>query len=184
MQKRASDTNKKPNLSPPTEPLVSAHVSILEWQVFFSDHAEFTRDNLSNFRGNTENRVPIPQESVDLLQRAVRQRFDFKEEDMGRAVRQRFGFKEEDIGSIWASIRTNLVQKVTDIRKSEKHKSQKQEQNKQPQQDPISLSEDNHDLVSVATNNQTEVNRIRNKNKYIDIGKLYRSEKICGVSYH
>ncbi|CAF5068781.1 unnamed protein product, partial [Rotaria sp. Silwood1] len=60
--------NKKPNLSPPTEPLVSAHVSILEWQVFFSDHAEFTRDNLSNFRGNTENRVPIPQESVDLLQ--------------------------------------------------------------------------------------------------------------------
>ncbi|CAF5125114.1 unnamed protein product, partial [Rotaria sp. Silwood1] len=57
----------------------------------------------------------------------------------------------------------SLVQKVTDIRKSEKHKSQKQEQNKQPQQDPISLSEDNHDLVSVATNHQTE---------------------ICGVCYH
>ncbi|CAF4857034.1 unnamed protein product [Rotaria sp. Silwood1] len=57
----------------------------------------------------------------------------------------------------------SLVQKVTDIRKSEKHKSQKQEQNKQPQQHPISLSEDNHDLVSVATHNQTE---------------------ICGVCYH
>ncbi|CAF4975202.1 unnamed protein product, partial [Rotaria sp. Silwood1] len=166
----------KPNLSPPTEPLVSAHESILEWQVFFSDparivltDAEFTRDYLSNFRGNTANRVPIPQESVDLLQRAVRQRFDFKEEDMD---------------SIWASIRTSLVQKVTDIRKSEKRKSQKQEQNKHPQQDPIALSEDNHDLVSVATNNQTEVNRIQNKNKYIGIGKLYQSEKICGVCYH
>ncbi|CAF1299462.1 unnamed protein product [Rotaria sp. Silwood1] len=112
--------------------------------------AEFTRDYLSNFRGNTANRVPIPQESVDLLQ---------------RAVRQRFGFKEEDMGSIWASIRTSLVQRVTDIH-------------------PISLSEDNHDLVSVATNNQTEVNRIQNKNKYIGIAKLYQSEKICGVCYH
>ncbi|CAF4778234.1 unnamed protein product [Rotaria sp. Silwood2] len=67
------------------------------------------------------------------------------------------------MGSIWASIRTSLVQKVTDIRKREKCKSQKQKQNKQPQQDPISLSEDNHDLVSVETNNSTE---------------------ICGVYYH
>ncbi|CAF5155944.1 unnamed protein product, partial [Rotaria sp. Silwood1] len=105
--------------------------------------AEFTRGYLSDFHGTTENHVPIPQESVDLLQ---------------RAVQQQFGFKEEDMGSIWASIRTSLVQKVTDIRKSEKRKNQnqKQEQNKQPQQYPISLSEDNHDLVSVATNDQTE----------------------------
>ncbi|CAF3174294.1 unnamed protein product, partial [Rotaria sp. Silwood2] len=88
------------------------------------------------------------------------------------------------MGSIWASIRTSLVQKVTDIRKRKKRKSQKQEQNKQPQQDPISLSEDNHDLVSVETNNSTEVNRIQNKNKYIGIEKLYQSKKICGVCYH
>ncbi|CAF1322209.1 unnamed protein product [Rotaria sordida] len=135
MKKVAPDTNRKPNLSPPTEPLVSANESILQWQVFFSDparivltDAEFTRGYSPDFRGNTENRVLIPQESIDLLQ---------------------------NMGSIWVSVRTSLVQKVTDIHKSEKRKSQKQEQNKQPQQDPISLSEDNHDLVSVATNNQT-----------------------------
>ncbi|CAF1509933.1 unnamed protein product, partial [Rotaria sp. Silwood1] len=103
--------------------------------------AEFTSGYLPDFHGNEENHVPIPQESVDLLH---------------RVVRQRFGFKEEDIGRIWGSIRKSLVQKITDNRKSEKRKSQKHEQNKQPQQHPISLSEDNHDLVSVATNNQAE----------------------------
>ncbi|CAF5009916.1 unnamed protein product [Rotaria sp. Silwood1] len=131
--------------------------------------AEFTSGYLPDFHGNEENHVPIPQESVDLLH---------------RVVRQRFGFKEEDIGRIWGSIRKSLVQKITDNRKSEKRKSQKHEQNKQPQQHPISLSEDNHDLVSVATNNQAEVNRIQDQNKYIDIGKLYQSEKIYGVCYH
>ncbi|CAF3839614.1 unnamed protein product [Rotaria sp. Silwood1] len=114
-------------------------------------NAEFTSGYLPDFHGNEENHVPIPQESVDLLH---------------RVVRQRFGFKEEDIGRIWGSIRKSLVQKITDNRKSEKRKSQKHEQNKQPQQHPISLSEDNHDLVSVATNNQAEVNRIQDQNKY------------------
>lgn len=40
----------------------------------------------------------------------------------------RFGFKEEDMTSLWSTIRTSLVQKVTDVRKSEKRKSQSQHQ--------------------------------------------------------
>ncbi|CAF3026965.1 unnamed protein product [Rotaria sp. Silwood2] len=78
------------------------------------------------------------------------------------------------MGSIWASIRTSLVQKVTDIRKREKCKSQKQKQNKQPQQDPISLSEDNHDLVSVETNNSTELKILIDKN--IDLLEKFQNE--------
>ncbi len=76
------------------------------------------------------------------------------------------------MGSIWASIRTSLVQKVTDIRKSQKRQSQTQEQNQQLQQGSIATSEDNHDLVSVATDNQTEVNRIQNKSKYGDNSEI------------
>ncbi|CAF4856927.1 unnamed protein product, partial [Rotaria sp. Silwood1] len=144
---------QKPNLSPPIEPLIVNKVNLMTLRgktasrfllsaahIVLTD-AEFTSGYLPDFHGNEENHVPIPQESVDLLH---------------RVVRQRFGFKEEDIGRIWGSIRKSLVQKITDNRKSEKRKSQKHEQNKQPQQHPISLSEDNHDLVSVATNNQAE----------------------------
>lgn len=35
----------------------------------------------------------------------------------------RFGYKEEDMTSVWATIRTSLVQKVSDVRKSIKRKS-------------------------------------------------------------
>jgi hypothetical protein len=35
----------------------------------------------------------------------------------------RFGYKEEDMESVWAAIRTSLVQKVTDVRKSIQRKS-------------------------------------------------------------
>ncbi|CAF3995347.1 unnamed protein product [Rotaria sp. Silwood1] len=134
--------------------------------------AEFTSGYLPDFHGNEENHVPIPQESVDLLH-SLQIFLSFYTHlplfFFVGVVRQRFGFKEEDIGRIWGSIRKSLVQKITDNRKSEKRKSQKHEQNKQPQQHPISLSEDNHDLVSVATNNQAEVNRIQDQNKYIRI---------------
>jgi hypothetical protein len=35
----------------------------------------------------------------------------------------RFGYKEEDMESVWAAMRTSLVQKVTDVRKSNQRKS-------------------------------------------------------------
>jgi hypothetical protein len=38
----------------------------------------------------------------------------------------RFGFKEEDMNSIWGTIRTSLVQKVSDVRKSAKRSGQSQ----------------------------------------------------------
>ena len=50
------------------------------------------------------------------------------------AVRKRFGFKEEDMNSIWTTIRTSLVQKVNDIRKSNRRKSQQQRQSQEIQQ--------------------------------------------------
>ncbi|CAM2730535.1 unnamed protein product, partial [Rotaria socialis] len=42
------------------------------------------------------------------------------------AVKKIFGCKEEDMNSIWATIRTSLVQKVNDIRKSNRRNSQQQ----------------------------------------------------------
>lgn len=36
----------------------------------------------------------------------------------------RFGYREEDMGNVWPVIRTSLVQKVVDIRKCEKKKSE------------------------------------------------------------
>jgi hypothetical protein len=35
----------------------------------------------------------------------------------------RFSYKEADMTSIWAAIRTSLVQKVSDVRKSNKRRS-------------------------------------------------------------
>lgn len=35
----------------------------------------------------------------------------------------RFAYKEADMSSIWAAIRTSLVQKVSDVRKSNKRRS-------------------------------------------------------------
>ena len=53
------------------------------------------------------------------------------------AVRKRFGFKEEDMNSIWTTIRTSLVQKVNDIRKSNRCKSQQQRQSQKIQQQSL-----------------------------------------------
>lgn len=43
------------------------------------------------------------------------------------AVRLRFSFKDEDMNNVWSSIRTSLVQKVTDIRKESKRRNQSKE---------------------------------------------------------
>ena len=42
------------------------------------------------------------------------------------AVRMRFGYREQDMTNMWTTIRTSLVQKVCDIRKSNKRNSQQQ----------------------------------------------------------
>ena len=71
------------------------------------------------------------------------------------AVRMRFGFKEEDMNSIWGTIRTSLVQKVSDVRKSAKRSSQPQTADGAKN----SSSEPNEDLMVLDTNNgATEVN--------------------------
>jgi hypothetical protein len=64
------------------------------------------------------------------------------------------------MNSIWATIRTSLVQKVTDIRKSKRRSSgppQQQQipqvQQQQQQQDPTSSSNEPHDLVAATANN-------------------------------
>jgi hypothetical protein len=72
------------------------------------------------------------------------------------AVRMRFGYKEEDMISVWASIRTSLVQKVTDVRKSNKRKSQLEQT---PQQLP-NLSSQQDPIVIDETNSQTKVNQL------------------------
>ncbi|UJR18734.1 hypothetical protein I4U23_005641 [Adineta vaga] len=64
---------------------------------------QFNNGYLPDFRGDRTGRVPIPEEAVEKLKKAVRQRFSFKEADMG---------------NIWQSSRTSLVQKVSDVRKS------------------------------------------------------------------
>lgn len=48
------------------------------------------------------------------------------------AVRLRFNFGEEDMNNIWSTLRTSLVQKVTDLKK--KRRSIEQQQQKQLEQ--------------------------------------------------
>lgn len=98
---------------------------------------QFTNGYLPDFRGEKEGRVAIPQESVDKLRGFLIIIFilSFKI-SFAEAVRKRFSFKEEDMNSIWNTIRTSLVQKVTDIRKKER-KSQ-QQQNEQDNRNRVS----------------------------------------------
>lgn len=88
---------------------------------------EFINGYLPDFRGSKEGRVPIPEESVRRLKGIVEEFIDFKIQShcfFLDAVRLRFSFKEEDMHSVWSSIRTSLVQKVTDVRKANKRKIQ------------------------------------------------------------
>ena len=83
------------------------------------------------------------------------------------AVRKRFGFKEEDMKSIWTTIRTSLVQKVNDIRKSNRCKSQQQRQSQEIQQQSfVSLSTNpkNGDQSQIIVEQQKVV-----RNQIIDI---------------
>ena len=63
----------------------------------------------------------------------------------------RFGYMEEDMASVWAAIRTSLVQKVTDVRKSNHRKSLTQSSDPQsslasePQENVILLDSSNSD---------------------------------------
>lgn len=58
--------------------------------------------------------------------------------------------------SIWATIRTSLVQKVNDIRKSNKRKREQQQKNQQKCLNSSRQENDNH--VSAVTNDQAKVN--------------------------
>ncbi|CAF4277865.1 unnamed protein product [Rotaria sp. Silwood2] len=97
-------------------------------------HDQFNNGYLPDFRGDKTGRVPIPEAAVMKLK---------------EAVRKRFSFKEADIENIWKSIRTSLVQKVTDVRKRQSEKIQIQEQQ------PIRSAEEQIEIVSNTTVNQT-----------------------------
>ncbi|CAF3884811.1 unnamed protein product [Adineta steineri] len=149
MQKRASNVGKKDNPPPSTEVMIVNNVNLMTLlgktasryllsaaRVVLTDE-QFTNGYLPDFHGNKQGRVAIPQESVDTLR---------------EAVRKRFGYREEDMKSIWSTIRTSLVQKVSDIRKDNRRKSQRQEQ-QDSQEHPVPLFEQHHDLDSGAANN-------------------------------
>ena len=57
------------------------------------------------------------------------------------------------MNSIWTTVRTSLVQKVNDIRKSKRRKSQQQMQ----QEYSISSPQENYNRVSIETNSQEKV---------------------------
>ena len=86
---------------------------------------EFTNGYLPDFRGSKVGKVPIPQEAVDKL-RGCRTHSLFDSSNLlflVEAVRMRFAYNEADMKSVWTAIRTSLVQKVTDVRKSNKRRS-------------------------------------------------------------
>ena len=66
----------------------------------------------------------------------------------------RFGYKEEDMESVWMAIRTSLVQKVTDVRKSNQRKSLNQSSDHQSgstsesQENAIILDKSNIDMLT------------------------------------
>ncbi|CAF1538688.1 unnamed protein product [Adineta ricciae] len=98
---------------------------------------QYENGYLPDFRGDKENRVEIEQDRVDKLR---------------EAVQKKFGYKTEDMDSIWNNIRTSLVQKVSDVRKSKKRVSQKQQQ-----QDYTSPSNNDINPGSVVSNSQIEM---------------------------
>ena len=113
---------------------------------------QFTNGYLPDFRGNKSGRIPIPQESVDKLRGSLaRLHFNslFNRYLFAEAVRMRFGFKEEDMNSIWGTIRTSLVQKVSDVRKSEKRSTQSQTSDEMKN----ASSERNEDVMILDVNN-------------------------------
>lgn len=86
---------------------------------------QFTNGYLPDFRGNREGRVPIPETAVNTLkgynlQNRHSASIDLKSNYL-EAVRLRFDFKEVDMNTVWSSLRTSLVQKVTDLKKKTKN---------------------------------------------------------------
>ncbi|CAF4864290.1 unnamed protein product [Rotaria socialis] len=92
---------------------------------------QFSNDYLPDFRGDKADRVVIPQESVEKLRGFLIYNFDISFTD---AVKKIFGCKEEDMNSIWATIRTSLVQKMSDKALYEYKKERSERRKKKPNQ--------------------------------------------------
>lgn len=117
---------------------------------------EYNKGYLPDFRGDKIGRVPIPQESVDKLKGANAYRLFHLSacSFVVEAVRMRFGYKEADMSSVWSTIRTSLVQKVSDVRKSEKRRSQNSQQ--RPSEKPCDVVSDKQEdaIASGASHEQ------------------------------
>ncbi|CAF3300774.1 unnamed protein product [Rotaria sp. Silwood2] len=169
-QRRTSASNKiENNINLLTLPGKTASRFLLSAARVVLTDEQYTNGYLPDFRGNKSGRVPIPQESVNKLRGFIKYLFFYLCLDdnwcfVADAVKKRFGYNEEDMNSIWTTIRTSLVQKVNDIRKSNKRKSATNYS--------VASSEQPDDLPHAAANDHNDMS-FKSSHQYI----IERSER-------